>query len=109
MSAQAKAAKDALDLAVTSYRYQVAMVKRTLKSSSLNERTLANKVQALTEALSSLNIAHTTWVSKSNPVAEDRPSDESPYTSQWLESYRDEVDDSQNQVDAILAAQQQVR
>ena len=40
MSAHAKAAKDALDLAITNYRYNAAMVKRTLKSSSPNERSL---------------------------------------------------------------------
>ena len=60
MTAQAKAAKDNLDLAVTSYRYNVAMVKRTLQSTSLNERTLSNKFQALSESLASLSIAHTT-------------------------------------------------
>ena len=62
------------------------MVKRTLKSSSPNERTLSNKFQALSEALTSLNIAHT-WISKASI------DDESPYTSQSLESCWDEVDD----------------
>ena len=103
MSTQVKAAKDALDLAITNYKYHVAMVKRTLKSSSPNERSLSNKLQGLTEALASLNIAHTTWVSKSqSSSSEEHPSEDSPYTSQWLESCWDEVDDLQTQVDCLL-------
>ena len=103
MSTQAKATKDALDLAITNYKYHVAMVKRTLKSSSPNERSLSNKLQGLTEVLSSLNIAHTTWVSKSqSSSSEEHLSEDSPYTSQWLESCWDEVDDLQTQVDCLL-------
>ena len=87
MSAHGKAAKDALDLAITNYRYNAAMVKRTLKSSSPNERTLSHKFQALLEALTSLNIAHTSWIFKASI------DNESPYTSQRLKSCWNEVDD----------------
>ena len=60
--------------------------------------TLCNKFQALPEALTSLDIAHTTWMSKASI------DDESPYTSQWLESCVYEVDDLNTQVDHLLQA-----
>ena len=84
-------AKDALELAITSYRYNAAMVNSTLKPSFSNERTLINKfqalskalinkVQALSEALISLNIAYPTWISKASI------DEESLYTFQWTQS-----------------------
>ena len=102
MSSQAKAAKDALDLAVTHYKYCNKLVLKSLQSLSPNERSLNNKMNALSEALSKLNIAHTSWVSKAAVTDDQLTSDDTIYTSQWLEACWDEVDDLQVRVDAIL-------
>ena len=101
MSSQAKTAKEALDLAVTKFSYIKSTVEKTLQSTP-NERTLTNKLNSLEEALSVLNIAHATWVSKAE-LAQDQLKQER-FSQEWLEAEWSTVGDLQIQVEQKLSA-----
>ena len=102
MAAQVKAAKDALDHAVTTYKHLRAMVIKSLNSGSLNERTLINKMKSLNEALATLNSRHTTWSMKVEFTDVDLAAEK--YSTAWLEEIWAAVDDIQDQVDEKLSS-----
>ena len=64
MSTQAKAAKEALDLAVSEHKRCIMLMKKCLTATTINHRTLTTKRDELSEALKSLNSHHTAWVAK---------------------------------------------
>ena len=65
MSTAAKA-KEALEISYVEYKRCKARVTKALGSTAHNERALSSKMQQLSDALSKLNVHHTTWVSKAN-------------------------------------------
>ena len=80
-----KAAKEALDHAVTAYKCSKLVVKGRLESKDgVNERTLNNKMKSLNEALSSLNAAHTSWITKADFT--DKQLKLEIYFNVWLEN-----------------------
>ena len=98
-----KAAKEALDHAVTAYKCSKSVINRTLTSKDVvNERTLNNKMKSLNDALSALNIAHTSWVSKGEFTEEQLNSE--TYSNVWLENEWLEVSEIQDRVDEKLPA-----
>ena len=101
MSAQQKASKEALDQAVTAYNCCKKIINKSLDSADVpNERTLTNKMKYLSDALSNLNVAHTTWVSKCE-FTDDQLAAET-YSTTWLETEWDSVSDIQDKVEQKL-------
>ena len=100
MTAQAKAAKDALELAIIEYKHSKSSVKKSISAGTPNVRSVSSKYKLLSEALSRLNLAHTSWVTKA--ALSDEQLDAEKYSSTWLETERSEVDDIQDQVDEIV-------
>ena len=96
----AKAAKDAVDNAVTEYRRSLVLMERCITSEPVNERALSNKIKDLNEKLSNLNTCHTAWVSKSGLDADQLAAE--TYSPKWLQSEWEKVDDIQMKVDDIL-------
>ena len=93
-------AKEALDLTIVAYKRCKSRVTKALASTSVNERSIGNKMQQLSDALSQLNIDHTTWVAKAG--LSDQALAEEKYSATWLEAEWDEVDDLQDQVDLVI-------
>ena len=97
MSAQLKAAKDVLDQAVTAYKCSKSVIKKTLESTEVsNERTLNNKIKSLNDTLSTLNAAHTSWVSKAEFTDDQLQSER--YSLEWLENEWIEVGEIQDKM-----------
>ena len=61
---QAKAAKDALLQAITTFQFSKAAVTNALNAEHVNKRLLATKRKNFEEALAMINAEHTTWVTK---------------------------------------------
>ena len=93
MSTTAKA-KEALELTLVEYRRCKSRVSKALVSQAPNERTISNKMQQLSDALSQLNIHHTMWVTKAG-FSEEQLAEEK-YSKNWLESEWEEVDNLQD-------------
>ena len=104
MSVHAKAAKDALDLAVTDLKRSKTRINNALAAPPPNTRTISSKMKQLTEALSSLNTHDTAWVSKSGLT--DEQLNENRYSHSWLEAEWASVDAIQDQVDELLFTQE---
>ena len=101
--ANLNAVKEDLDHAVTTYKCSKSVIDRTLTSKDVvNERTLNNKMKSLNDALSALNIAHTSWVSKGEFTEEQLNSE--TYSNVWLENEWLEVSEIQDRVDEKLPA-----
>ena len=99
--ASLKAAKEALDHAVTAYKCSKSVIKRTIESKDVvNERTLSNKMKSLNDALTSLNIAHTSWITKADFTEEQLKLE--VYSNVWLENEWLEVSEIQDKVDEKL-------
>ena len=98
--AQAKAASEALQVAFTQFKQAKTLLSKSLKAASKNERTLTSKMSSLSDALSEINRCHTLWVAKSGISEEDLSSDK--FSTSWLESLWEEVDDFQLQVEEVL-------
>ena len=60
---------------------------------------MAMKMQQLSDVLSQLNINHTIWVAKAGFTEEELQAE--MYSVNWLESEWVEVDDLQDQIDAL--------
>ena len=101
MSTQVKAAKDALDLAVTEYNQCTHLINRALNATPVNKRALTTKIKTLTDALAMLNTTHTAWVKKADFTVEQLA--EETYSTTWLESQWGNADDIQMKVDDILS------
>ena len=98
-----KAAKEALEHAVTMYKFKKSIINKTLTSQdNVNERTLNNKMKSLNDALTALNIAHTSWISKAELTEEQLKLEK--YSNVWLENEWLEVSDIQDRVDEQLPA-----
>ena len=100
MSAGAKA-KEALDAFLLQYKRAKSRVKKAIDAPNVNERSIGNKMVLLSEALTELNIHHSTWVSKAGFTDEQLAAEK--YSSAWLENEWDEVDDFQDQVDELTS------
>ena len=102
MSAQAKTAKEALDQAVTKYNHTKSVIQKSLQSADApNERTLNNRLRSLEDALATLNITHTSWVSKAEiPAAQLK---DEQFSQEWLQGEWSAVTDIQDQVDEKLS------
>ena len=98
--AQAKAASEALQVAFTQFKQAKTLLSKSLKAASKNERTLTSKMSSLSDALSEINRCHTLWVAKSGITEEDLASDK--FSTSWLESLWEEVDDFQIQVEEVF-------
>ena len=89
-----KAAKDALDQVVTTYKCSKKALHKAVSSDKpANERSLCNRMKNLEDALAALNSAHTTWISKADLTPELLK--EENYNSEWLEKEWEEVGDLQ--------------
>ena len=89
-----KAAKDALDQTVTAFKCSKRALSKTVSSQQpVSERTLELQMQNLNNALSALNFAHTTWMSKAELTPEQLSAE--VYNTGWLENEWDEVNDLQ--------------
>ena len=97
--AQAKAASEALQVAFTQFKQAKTLLSKSLKAASKNERTLTSKMSSLSDALSEINRCHTLWIAKSG-ISEEDLSDK--FSTSWLESLWEEVDDFQMQVEEVL-------
>ncbi len=100
MSTQVKAAKEALDLAVTEYKRSILLLDRSIKVTPVKERTLNSKVKMVTESLSNLNSSHTSWVAKAG-FTEDQLAAET-YSTAWLVKEWENVDDIQIRAEEVL-------
>ena len=98
MSTTAKA-KEALDLRLVEYRRCRLRVSKALDFQAPNKRTISNKMQQLSDAVSQLNIYHTIWVTKAG-FSEGQLAEEK-YSKNWLGSKWKEVDNLQDQVDEL--------
>ena len=79
----AKAAKDALDLASTTFTFCSDTLSAALQIQTSSARTLELKMQKLDEALTQLNITHTTWMSKAENEDEFLTGQDK-YSPHWL-------------------------
>ena len=101
--AQVKAkAKDDLLQAITAFKCAKSAVSNAIKSTSVNERSLANKLSKLEDTLSILNTAHTTWVAKAE--LDDAQLSEETHSIAWLESIWEEYGTLHDQADDIISA-----
>ena len=80
----ARAAKDALELSITSFKFNTTAVRTALDQLPINTRTLKMKMTKLDEALAALNLAHTSWVSKA--AISDKELGNEAYSREWLEA-----------------------
>ena len=64
MSQQAKAAKEALEIAVTEYKRCKLLVERGLTAAPVNERNVTGKLLSLSNALKELNSLRASWLVK---------------------------------------------
>ena len=101
MSTQTKAAKEALDDAVTEYKRCSVLTKKCLSATPLNKRTVNSKWKMLSEAVTNLNKLHTSWVTKAGFSDEQLLAE--TYSSSWLESELEAIDDIQNEAEAALS------
>ena len=101
MSTQTKAAKEVLDAAVLEYKRCSVLTKKYLAATPLNKRTVNSKMKMLSEAVTNLNKLHTSWVTKAGFSDEQLAAEN--YSSTWLESEWEAMDDIQNQVEAALS------
>ena len=101
MSTQTKAAKEALDAAVTEYKRCSVLTKKCLAATPLNKRTVNSKWKMLSEAVTNLNKLHTSWVTKAGFSDEQLAAE--TYSSTWLESEWEAIDDIQNEVEEALS------
>ena len=98
-----KTAKEALDQAITTYKFSKSVIKKSVVSNEVpNERTFRNKLKALEDALAALNTAHTSWVSKSGLTDEQLAQER--YSETWLQNEWNEVTDIQEQVETKLSS-----
>ena len=100
MTTPAKA-KEALELSFVEYKRCKSRVQKALDSPAPNERTINNKMQQLSDALSQLNIHHTMWVNKAGFTVEQLAAER--FSTTWLESEWGDVDDLQDQVDDLAS------
>ena len=101
-SAQVKTAKETLDQAITGYKYNKAIVSKLIQSNEVpNERTFRNKLKAFDDALTALNSAHTSWVSKAGFTDDDLSQEH--YSLSWLENEWSEAADLEEQVESKLS------
>ena len=100
--AQGKAALDALELSYTEFKRSRSLVQKSLGASVQNERTLTSKMNLLSAALTQLNSAHTTLVSRSDLSKDELGTDHVRYNTSWLESIWSVVDDLQEHVEEAL-------
>ena len=88
---------------MNAYKCKELVSKRTIESKDVfNERTLNNKMKSLNDALTSLNIAHISWITKADFTEEQLKSKVYSYVlleSKWLE-----VSEIQDKVDEKLPA-----
>ena len=99
--AHIKVAKEALDHAVTTFKCSKAVLHKTLDGGKpVSERTLTLRMKNCEDALSALNTAHTTWVSKAE-FSEDQLKAET-YSAEWLENEWLEIMDLQEKFDEKL-------
>ena len=83
---QVKAAKDELSQAITIYKFAKNGVSTALNQNS--ERALSVKLTKFEDALSQLNAAHTTWVTKAEFTDELLAAE--TYNTAWLEKIWEE-------------------
>ena len=103
MSNQVKTAKEALDQAVVHYKHCKSNIKTSLDKGDVpNEQTFRNKLQALEDALATLNIARTSWVSKAGFT--DKQLSQECYSESWLEKEWSEAADIQEQAESKLSS-----
>ena len=89
-----KAAKDALDQAVTSFKCSKKMLSKTLAGQqSVIERSLQLQMQSLDDSLNALNSAHTLWVSKAELTPQQLGQE--VLSTEWLEAEWDAVSELQ--------------
>ena len=89
-----KAAKDALDHAVTTYKCSKKALSKTVNGDKpVSERTLTIRMKNLEDALAALNSAHTTWTSKADFTSDQLKQE--TYNAEWLEKEWDEISDLQ--------------
>ena len=81
MSTSAKA-KEGLKFALFEYKRCKSGVTKALPSPNPNERTIATKMQQLSDALSQLNIHHTMWVVKAGFTEEELQAEK--YSVDWF-------------------------
>ena len=99
---QAKTALDNLELAHIEYKQHKLLLEKALSATTKNERSIRNKMNAISEALRAINSSYSSWASKSGLSDEQLSSPNEKHNSQWLENLWTEVDDFQEQVDLYL-------
>ena len=99
---QAKAASDALDLAVLQYKRHKSLLQKSLNATTKNERSISNKMKSLADTLQQINLCYHSWVSKSGLNDEQLSAPDQKYSSSWLEGLWSDADDLQEQVDNVL-------
>ena len=100
MAAVAKA-REALDQAVTAYKFAKNCLNTAVSSESPAERTLKNKVDNLNRSLRTLNSTHTSWVSKSE--LDENALKAHKYSLEWLENEWVACDTLLDQADSKLS------
>ena len=101
--ANVKTAKEALDKCITTFQFAKTALSNSLTTTefAVSERTLVNKMKKVEETLHELNMAHTSWVSKSE--FDDATLAAEKYSPSWLELIWQEVSTLQDKVDDRLS------
>ena len=97
MTAQAKAAREALEIAVKDYRQCKTLLQKGLENININERSVTTKLSSLSDSLKKLNSVHATWIVKAGLTPEQLSAEQ--YSDTWLENEWVEVDAFQTRVE----------
>ena len=82
--------KDALEKSYTTFKRNLSALTKAIERESSSARNLKVKLDSLTEALDSLDAAHTMWKSKAD-LTEDQLAQET-FSDDWLQERWDEAD-----------------
>ena len=96
---QAKAAKEALEIAVTEFKQCKLLLQKAIDA-TYNERNLKTKLSSLSDALKKLNSLHATWIVKAGLDVTQLSQEQ--YNATWLETEWVTIDEMQTQVDALI-------
>ena len=87
---QVRLMKDALEKSYTTFKRNLSALTKAIERESSSARNLKVKLDSLTEALDSLDAAHTMWKSKAD-LTEDQLAQET-FSDDWLQERWDEAD-----------------
>ena len=100
MTQAVKAAKDALEQAVTAFKCARSAFNKSVNvdENLINVRSLRLRMKKLDDALADLNSAHTLWVSRAD--FSDELLSKEKYSTKWLEEQWSDVSDLQDLFDS---------